>query len=283
MFLLRLLSRPLRVLLTAVHPAFSCCASCGEIKIPVQGRLCASLTPDFPVDCVILAVSSAWEGADLTASAKAVRNALPFIRRLYIVREPAAAPSGAPAELPADTEILSPASLPRQAETGMNRGEALPVEALLHVIPEVSEHFLVLHAPLSPEPAQEPLHPLDFFTPNGIPLVSLCAVAVPSPRLESFLQALRREGLPADARLAFTAGLDARTRESAAEFLPLYVGAIARQAGDGESGGPDYSAAFAHWTYAAARAVPRGELLAAKVAALLDRSRSTPARRNGSA
>lgn len=67
--------RPLRSLLVKLHPYVSCCASCGEIKTPLQGRLCTSLKPAFPVDAVLF-------GPPPDAAA-AVRHALPWLRRVH--------------------------------------------------------------------------------------------------------------------------------------------------------------------------------------------------------
>lgn len=71
----RPLIHPLRSLLVKLHPYFSCCASCGEIKTPLEGRLCTSLAPDFPVDGVVLGGTA--EQAD------SLKRTMPWLRRVH--------------------------------------------------------------------------------------------------------------------------------------------------------------------------------------------------------
>jgi hypothetical protein len=66
-----------RSLLVKLHPYVSCCASCGELKVPLEGRLCTSLAPEFPVDGVLAG------GGEVRA--EALRRALPWLRRVHVV------------------------------------------------------------------------------------------------------------------------------------------------------------------------------------------------------
>jgi hypothetical protein len=122
----------LRNLLVRKHFWFSCCASCGEIKTPLGKRLCASLTPEFPVDAVVA-------GALDPAARHAIRKANPWLRTVFTAADVPHAPQ-----------------------------DRLP--ALAHTLPGIAECFLMAKdaAVLS-----SPLHVLDFFTPNGIPLIAL--------------------------------------------------------------------------------------------------------------
>ena len=63
-------------LIAKLHPYFSCCASCSEIKTPLENRLCTSLSPSFAVDGVLSA-------ADPRAL-ESVRRAMPWLRKIFI-------------------------------------------------------------------------------------------------------------------------------------------------------------------------------------------------------
>ncbi len=159
MSVLRPISIFVRNFLVKQHPYFSCCASCGEIQTPLGQRLCASLRPSFPIDLVVppKALSKA-EGPPLSA----LLQQAPWLRRIYLVTD---TPRNAAKETQ-DIRVISPEALQRAHPQAGN----LPVEALLHTLPDLAEHFLIYAYPSLKTP---PLHPLDFFSPNGIPLLDM--------------------------------------------------------------------------------------------------------------
>ncbi|MDR0827479.1 MAG: Stealth CR1 domain-containing protein [Desulfovibrio sp.] len=58
------------------YPYFCCCASCGEIKTPLENRLCASLSPSFVVDAVF--PSGAEKNLDWA------RRVMPWLRNIFV-------------------------------------------------------------------------------------------------------------------------------------------------------------------------------------------------------
>lgn len=162
MSFLRSFSISLRNALSRFYPLFSCCASCGEIRVPLGNRLCASLSPQFGIDAVIVDSSG-----DVAAFAKNLKIRLPWLGKTFFIRQKG---EDMPEELPAGVFSL-PASALASEEDGADRP---PLEALLHLLPQLSEHYLTFTS------AQEPpasLLSLDFFTPNGIPLIPAAALA----------------------------------------------------------------------------------------------------------
>ncbi len=200
----RPLLHPLRSLLVKLHPYFSCCASCGEIKTPLDGRLCASLAPDFPVDGV-LSGGTEQEAADL-------KRAMPWLRRAH-----------------------------------MAQGE---IPGALQNLPDLAGNFFVA---LADTDLSRVRHPLDLFTPNGIPLLAARPAAL-SPAEAAFCDVLETRGLMSARELSFASDIYALTRECLEGFGAF---CIASSQPEFENAS-DRLAALARWAYASALAIPAG-------------------------
>jgi hypothetical protein len=243
MSLFRPVSIFLRNFLIRQHPYFSCCASCGEIKTPLGGRLCSSLQPNFSIDAVVIPSSSGTADRHL---AKRLRYNAPWLRAIYYPAD----------ELPEDLQqaggmkVLSAAALSRDAPF-----PGLPVQAVLHVHPGLAECFLVVS---DGGITDRPLHPLDFFTPNGIPLLFLESAVSNSQSGEGASPDVTIERGIGGARPL--PGIYAATRDNAEKFLPVFISGAS---GNGASP-PDFSSyhtLLSRWTYEQGLAVPAGEAL----------------------
>lgn len=252
--LIRSVSIALRNVLSRFYPLFSCCASCGEIKVPLGSRLCTSLRPLYDIDAVFLSARP-----DMVRQA---RGSAPWPGKLFFVR---AQDEPAPDNLPAGFFSVS------EAELGTGKDDSrIPPEALLHTLPLLSDNFLVVPAGLPPEGLP---HPLDFFTPNGIPLI-------PSLLLrEDIAEMLARENplaalqaarpAPAPAGLARAEG-DPRayphTKDNSRAFLeflqepPASPGNAADGASGNASGSPipadSYRELLPQWLFLSGRGIP---------------------------
>jgi hypothetical protein len=191
----------LRNFLVRKHFWFSCCASCGEIKTPVGNRLCASLRPDFSVDAVIR-----QPGTPDGQALGRVKAYHPWLNNIFFAPE---------------TER------PETLHETPGHAQCLPAECFL-----VAENTDALCTPSIT---------LDFFTPNGIPLIALSRLpdvglfTAPETELCATLtrSALREPPVYAN------------TRRNAADFLPVF-----RRMPD-----VPYSAALAWWSYKQGRGV----------------------------
>ena len=209
----------LRNFLVKQHPYFSCCASCGEIKTPLDKRLCTSLAFSFPVDAVLVPDDASQVDGTLAGRMPEVLNArCPWLRRIFIVGD-LAEPTP---PLPDNTRVVSMDSI-------SPRTRGFDLEAYLHLLPDISEYYLIIRPGFSPK---RDLLPLDFFTPNGIPLLRLAA----TPET------------PAD----FTFAEDAmpQTRENSMGFLD--------ESGHCHDGPANerYAAKAGRWAFRTGRAVP---------------------------
>lgn len=238
--LLRPVSIFLRNALIKQHPYFSCCASCGEIKTPLADRLCTSLLPGFPVDAVIVpSLNNSLSCEELDVSLRSLNEQAPWLRRIYLLAPEL--PEGAVEE---KLSLLQPASIFPQNAT-------LPPQGYLHAVPDLAEHYLVVPAGFQMEQARLVV---DFFTPNGIPLLFLQAKetgAEPidvNPGLGCALEAV---GLFLEMALRpVLYGIAAQCKENSAAFLTF---AAALPPLEAES----YPLALAHFAYAAGRVVPK--------------------------
>lgn len=245
MSLLRPISIFLRNFLIKQHPYFSCCASCGEIKTPLSGRLCTSLLPDFPVDAVIIpAEGSALSLEEAALTLHSLKTHAPWLRRIHLLA----------AELPGDLTdeklyLLPPASIVPQNAT-------MPPQGYLHMAADLAEYYLVITAGKQVE--HESLA-VDYFTPNGIPLLFLHEAgtnqaehtASHTPALDN---ALTAAGLSIETGLQpMRCAISASCKENDAAFL-AFAGALPLP--DAEP----YHHALAHWGYAAGRVVPSAAL-----------------------
>lgn len=198
----------LRNLLVRKHFWFSCCASCGEIKTPMGKRLCASLAADFPVDAVVA-------GHPDLPSRQKIRAANPWLRNVVVTGE-------ALAEAPPD---MSP--------------------ALAHTLPGLAECFL---AAGNAACLSTPLHVLDFFTPNAIPLIALSRLPEPGCFSAGESQALR--DIPA------APDVYAHTGKNSELFLPLFRRMLEEGGGArSKDAHALYAAALAYWTYRRGRGI----------------------------
>ena len=132
--------------------AYTSCAACGELPYPPGNRLCVSLKPDWTTDLVLLS------GEYPTEAVIAIRRRLPWVRQIHV--------------------------RPKRPSERLGRGLVTLPEGMeerrLHQADSLAEHFLVLRAAEAP---MRPYRQLDFFTPNGIPLVFVRQeeIRIPSP------------------------------------------------------------------------------------------------------
>ncbi len=215
---------PLHALLDRLHPLFTCCASCGEIRHGGRGYLCGSLTPDFAVDGVIL---SAGDGnGNEQADADSLKHRFPWLRRVHVA------------------------------------------ESDWCALPDLAGHFIVLRgssqgtASAVPAPGKQKPGLLDFFTPNGIPLLVVQDRSSLPPEELAFSTFMAERGLRDESGLGFAQGLPALTREILDGFLPFHADFLARRLGmsghDLKQPGltPGFFSALARWAYAVGLAVP---------------------------
>ena len=200
-----LLLHPLRSLLVKLHPYFSCCASCGEIKTPLDGRLCTSLAPDFSVDGVLLGGTE--------QEAENLKRSMPWLRRVHVAPENAL--------------------------------------AAIRALPDLTGNFFV--APAGTQLSRI-RHPLDLFTPNGIPLLAAREASSLSPAEAAFCAILEERGLATAKEVSFASDVYALTRECLEGFISFCAGASM----PGIEKNPDNLANLARWAYAAALAIPAG-------------------------
>jgi hypothetical protein len=121
--------------------------------------------------------------------------------------------------------------------------ELLP--ALAHTAPGLAACFLAAE---SAAELTSPLHALDFFTPNGLPLVALSRLRQPGH--------FCLEEAPSVSALPAVPGLYAHTVENARLFLPIFRGMLEKT---GELRPQDaralYAAALAQWTFREGRGI----------------------------
>lgn len=141
--------------------AFTCCAGCEALPVPVGNRLCVSVAPQWEADAVL---PSGWGAAELPAVVRALRSAMPWLRRIHVpayALEASGLPCAGP-ENAAATAVPAPCArsiFPLPAGIG---------EAELHCMEALAEHFLVFPPGRLPT---TPILSVDFFTPNGMPLL----------------------------------------------------------------------------------------------------------------
>lgn len=162
MSLLRPFSILLRNTLIKQHPYFSCCASCGEIKIPLENRLCTSLSFPYSIDVVLTYgdLSTEEAAASIIKIIPHFQKCCPWASKLFIIsKQPlkpfTSQPKGLTITYLQKTDVIA----------GNLNGS---IEGHIHTIPNLSEYYLV--APHTTR-LKSKTHPLDFYTPNGIPLL----------------------------------------------------------------------------------------------------------------
>ena len=165
MSILRPISIFLRNFLIKQHPYFSCCASCGEIQTPLGTRLCTSLSPSFSIDAVIIPDSS---NGGIPDTIQALRGQLPWLRNVIVVSRQNGVSSDNTSNTFWITETFFETLLMEQIISADRRAG---LEAYCHLLPELGEYYLVFTKD-SPQ-TNAALDPLDFYTPNGLPLLSV--------------------------------------------------------------------------------------------------------------
>lgn len=160
MSLLRPFSILLRNTLIKQHPYFSCCASCGEIKTPLGNRLCTSLSFPYSIDIVLTGLSAGEAYPSVKKVISHIQECCVWVSKLFIVSRQPLKPS---TPQPEDLSIiyLQEADIVSNTLNGN-------VEEYIHTIPNLSEYYLVVPHTMQ---LTNKTHPLDFFTPNGIPLL----------------------------------------------------------------------------------------------------------------
>jgi hypothetical protein len=132
-------------LVTKRSKAFTCCAGCDELCVPIGRRFCVSLSMDRPVDIVLTRA----EGVSVSPEAPtSLRASMPWIGRLFVLSAMGDTTRGAViGVLPADVD-----------------------ESKLHEVEDLAEYFVVL--PWEPGSLlPKSLLREDFFTVNGLPLL----------------------------------------------------------------------------------------------------------------
>lgn len=222
MALLRPFALWLRKRLTELHRYSVCCASCGEVRVPLGDRLCTSLAPFFSADAVLLTPGTIPAGNELTA----LREKLAWAATLWVQTPPGR------------EECVQGRGL---RGFSLDRGTALaPVEGLLHTLQGLAEHYLVLREPRACDPDSQPL---DYFTPNGLPLLFYPLTSPPEPFPGQ--NPRRAPGHPA---------LFGQTRANSRDFLEELERTPPKKALSGD----EYLLSLAAWTFTQARAVPCG-------------------------
>lgn len=219
------------------------CAACGDIPADLGGRLCASLNFDMPLDIVIL-VQNGRESALQPAIADGIKkwkSTNQRVNAVYIVSEKSClkAQGGHFAEI-------------RSLLTDIEKSN-VPVEAALHLIPCLQEYFCVI-----PESGIDyfSARALDFFTPNGIPLLLQAdEPAHGSPGLPSFPESLaayiENAGFGYEPSILPHAGIYGQRKTLCKECLLFFQAFL-------ESGGLTDDAwrlAYQQWAYAGKKAI----------------------------
>ena len=146
--------------LTRHHRLFSCCASCDEIKAPLRHYLCASLEPAFPVDALWMP-EERRSPQEVASCVRQLRQSAPWLRQVICLVPGALRPTMALQV----QEALFPESEELYA---FARANGMVPTALPHRVQALAEHYLLLKTGTIPSGRYSVL---DFFTPNGIPLV----------------------------------------------------------------------------------------------------------------
>lgn len=234
----RILTRPLRTLLVRLHPFVSCCSSCGEIPTPLEGRLCTSLSPEFPVDGLLPDASP--------QEAREAHNALPWLRRVH--------GSGLLAA-PLTRDSRPQAMLAALADLARN--------------PELAEHFFLA---FRGSRLGRISMVADLFTPNGIPLLRAQSARVLPGAEEAWCAFLEEKGLFSGRAASFASDIFPSGKECLTDFVSQYGDFLATAGAKNDHGGTprnagDVCAALARWSFASALAIPAGPLCSLSAAA----------------
>ena len=242
--IIRSVSILLRNALSRFYPLFSCCASCGEIKEPVKNRLCTSLRPLFSIDAVFLETPPPDV---LQEFVRETRARLSWLDNIFFVQrdnryEPEALPPGV--FVVPDSELYLPEDAKRR----------MPEEAGLHRLAQLSEHYIIF-------PCRAALgnvaHPLDCFTPNGIPLLPATAlwdgiheIIASGPDLGGLDEKLTRIA-PSVEKMENHRACP-QTKDNAEAFLPFYESFSAQNGACTPDG---YRASLQQWSFLTGRGV----------------------------
>ena len=134
------------------------CAACGDIADSLGSRLCSSMHFSMPLDVVILMQNDCQ--SEVLSSIKSMsekwNSTTTRVGAIFIVSKKNC------------LNILSDDSIDISKSGQDFNCDDTPVEALLHVVPSLHEYFCVI-----PEKCINTFsaNALDFFTPNGIPLL----------------------------------------------------------------------------------------------------------------
>ncbi|GHU02922.1 hypothetical protein FACS1894158_00070 [Betaproteobacteria bacterium] len=122
--------------------AYTCCAACGELPMPPKNRFCTSLLPEWECDVVLM---GSWQREALKTALLSIVLDMPWVRYIFVQ---------------ADAMDMVSERI-RFLPDGME-------EMHLHCVELLSEHFIVIRSEWLPS---VPLCRVDFFTPNGMPLL----------------------------------------------------------------------------------------------------------------
>lgn len=246
MSLLRPFSIFLRNIMVRFYPLFSCCASCGEIREPMGRRLCTSLSPGFDIDMVYSGIPA----SAIAGVSEATRTSMPWLRKLFFIHN---GTKDFPDTIPTGSFILTDMDIATANGKAALPAE-LPAESRLHALPQLSNYYIVCHSAITPGTTTK--SPLDFYTPNGIPLIpadaladgigELLTTADPTTMLQERQEAFLTDGCVA------AAAVYAQTRENSSAFLASLADSPAQM--PCSPGG--YSVLLRQWAFLTGRAIP---------------------------
>ena len=223
--ILRTLAVLLRDFMVKIHPYEPCCAACFEIKAPRRNILCSSLPFPHAIDAVITSrTAESWEPC-----LEAILRHCPWLRLIVIAYAGATEPLFSQQDPPIKC-IHMRSFTPDDALLGS--------EAYLHTISGLGEYFLII-----PEEhiLKRDYLPLDFFTPNGIPLLHIRK----TDDRTGFFKGYSR-----------TPGIIAQTKENAQAFL-WRIRHAGHDTGAPRRYGPmEYFDALAQWAFFSGTVAP---------------------------
>ena len=216
------------------------------------------------MDVVVLGYADC-DSAKIHIAARYIHKFSPWVRRIFWVTEKN--DNSLAEELIPGVQVIHVAELRKEVTFDIPIGAgALPEEALLHNIPQLSEHFFVLR---KNSYLSQSLRALDLFTPNGIPLLFLTMPETASQPLGQIEQVtctrLKEQGAAIEPRIYPVPGIYAQSKENSKQFLPVFsklnTNKYSRKSSPADFTlnlpSLDYHVTLSHWTYASGHAVPK--------------------------
>ena len=172
---------------------------------------------------------------------------MPWLGTLFFVGHP---DEPAPEGLPAGSYFLPDADLKLSQDT-----PSAPLKSMLHTVPLLSEHYLVFQDTQLPK---DPLHPLDFFSPNGIPLIPSTLLAKDTTSLlaaNNPLEALKSLSIASPLSLPTVPRNKPypQTKGASALFWDFFAGCSWNEDADISSA---YTTMLQQWLFLSSRGIP---------------------------